>query len=130
MNERVLNGSGVVRGLGDNIRTLNGGIGMNIFFPCESNKSKIIGRAGLLEGGPGFGNHFVNRAVTVIAVVCNWWGFGVVCCGRGVSGSVHCRVFAIGGSRSDGRVVGHRLRRNHCLGGNDVAGRSCGQAGS
>ena len=42
-NERVLNGDGIVRRLGDNIRAPNGGIGMNIFFPRESNGSKVVG---------------------------------------------------------------------------------------
>ena len=79
LNEGVLYVVGVVRRLGDNIGASDGGIGMNSFFPRETDGSKIIVQAGFFEGGPCFGNHFVNGAVTIITVICNWWGLWSVC---------------------------------------------------
>lgn len=45
LNEGVLYGGGVVGRLCDNIRALDIGIGVNRFFPCETEGMKIIVRA-------------------------------------------------------------------------------------
>ena len=42
-NEGVLDGDGIVECLSNNIRAPDGGIGMNSFFPSESNRGKIVG---------------------------------------------------------------------------------------
>ena len=43
LNEGVLDGNGVIRCLGNNARALDGGIGMNSFFPSESNWGEVVG---------------------------------------------------------------------------------------
>ena len=49
LNERMLDGNGVVRCLGNNIRTPDCRIGMNSFFPRELNGSEVVRQTGLLE---------------------------------------------------------------------------------
>ena len=68
LNEGVLYG-GVFGGrLCDNVRASDVGIGVNGFFPRETDWLKIIVCVGFIERGPCFGNHFVNGAETIIAV--------------------------------------------------------------
>ena len=73
-NDGVLDGDGVVGYLSNNIRAPDGGIGMNSFFISESNRSEVVGGTGPLERGLSFSNHFVNGAVTGVAIIGNWWG--------------------------------------------------------
>ena len=42
-NDEVLDGDGVVGCLSNNIRAPDGGIGMNSFFPSESNWGEVVG---------------------------------------------------------------------------------------
>ena len=76
LNEGVLHGGVFVRRLCDNVGASDVEIGVNGFFPRETDWMKIIVCARVIEQGPCFGNHFVNGSKTVIAVVFHGGCFG------------------------------------------------------
>ena len=55
-NEGVLDSNGVIGCLGNNIRALDGGIGMNSVFPSKLDRGEVVGLTEPLKRGPSFGN--------------------------------------------------------------------------
>ena len=112
-------GGGVVRVLCNNIRALDSGIWMDSVFPSKSDQDKVVGWTRLLERGPNFCNHFINRAVTGVVVISSWWW------GRKrVRGCVHCGILKSGDIR-----LGRNGVTGLSLGRNSVTDLSLGRGG-
>ena len=105
-NEGVLHGGVIVGRLCDDVRASYVGIGVNAFFPSETNGMEIIVRAGCVERGPCFDNHFVNGAKTIIAVIYHRRGFWSGWRRRGVRDGVDCKGIGMTGGINPWGVFG------------------------